>query len=179
MFYTTWLWVAQAIAIVSVLVFILRRLGIPVIESNSTTLMCRSEQAQKAVTQALSACLGAPMRFDTAGIARFLLRDGTSVDWIRGKLSQQAPYEIIGLKQVVLPLFSRLQPFDVAKRMGVELEAGGYPFLLLDQPDPAFPQGTLVILCSSALHNANGNSGSAILIRKNALRMGGPRPTPV
>ena len=85
-------------------------------------------------------------------------------------------YEIVALKTVVLRLFSSETPPEEAQKMQYELTAQGHSCQVIEQPDPAFPPGDIVIVLSDAYQT--GSHGFGVLIRKHALRMGGPRPVP-
>ncbi|MBI3638271.1 hypothetical protein HY227_00825 [Candidatus Wolfebacteria bacterium] len=149
---------------------------IPLTESNGTTLVLADEKAQVATAKAISSAIGGPIyELDTQDVKRFLLNDGASVDWI-AKPFFTPLYSVTSLKQVNLGIFSRMSPGETADNIRRSLVGDGYEVQLITRPDPAFPDGAVILILSTAFKNKEG-SGFGIIVRKNALRVGGPRPT--
>jgi len=153
-------------------------LFLPVLEHNSTTLMLPSEAARIATAEALSTVIGEPLyELNTNHVLRFLFNDGTSVD----TLVQTPPFQplcrVVALKQVVLGFSSLRSPAKLAGAVEKSLVSRGFKTQIVLQPDPAFPQGNIVLVLSDAFIMDQGDGCFAFIIRKNALRVGGPLPT--
>ncbi len=159
--------------------FFISLLPIPIFESNSTTLMCPSKQAQEATAAALAQVLGKPTgQLNTGKIDRFLFADGTSIDFLKQTESPThwASYDIGALKTIVLPPSAGLSPQQAAQSMESVLKSKGFLIDIMQQPDPAFPAGNIVIVKSNAFCSNQYPTGFAILIRKKAVLIGGPTP---
>lgn len=174
----TWLAFCQLFTILFLAWYTTHLARLPVFESNGTTLLHADQKTQQAVAEALSVPLGDPgVTLDTPDIKRYLFEDGTSVDALSARAAKEAPYPVVALKQIALPIFSHRTPQTVASEMRSVLQQNGFAnSLVLAQPDPAIAAGDIVILFSDAFRNQTG-SGYAVLVRKNALRINGPRPT--
>ena len=177
MFYQYWIWFAQAVTVLVLLRGLVRIVGLPVFESNATTLMCVDPIAQRAVAEALSTVLKNPlMRLDTRDVKRFLFRDGTSVDALSPDAPFQPPYSVNGVKQIVLPFWSIFRtPRSEAEKIRQSLAESAYESTVELFPDRDVPCGSSALVFSDAFLGAGG-SGFAIILRKNALRMGGQVP---
>lgn len=173
----SWLGFCQVVTVLLLLYMAAKSLGLPVTEPNGTTLIHTDPKAQEAVAQALSMTLwDRGLRLNTPTVSRYLFEDGTSVDAISARAAKEAPYPVVALKQIVLSILSDEEPRKVAAKIQVVLQGNGYLNSKLDvQPDPAFAAGDIVILYSDAFRDSTG-SGYAILVRKNAFRLKGPRP---
>lgn len=158
--------------------------GLPLVEPNSTTLLFRggtlsSEEINRNDTAiALAEALGEPiMELNTLDVQRYLFADGTSVDQLSEDLSFEPWYETIALKQIVLPLWSLKTPEEVARRIEAKLKERHRHVDVILQPDSAIPKGDCVLIFSAAFQKEPVGNGFAILVRKNALRMGGKIPS--
>ena len=174
-----WLTAAQIIAVIALFRIVVTMFGIPLFETNSTTLLNETSAKQRAVRMALSTCLGKPrFTLNTDLMRRDLFRDGTSVDVLIREPLFPPPYRVTALKQVVLPFFSLRSPRGIAEDMRKVLIGRGYRTEVVLQPDPATPSGSIVLIFSAAFVSGRGDqcAGYGILVRQNALRMGGQRP---
>lgn len=175
--YGVWLVAAQAVTVVVILLAVARQLGIPFIEHSSATLLCGGEDAQYWTARALAGVLGdPPMILNTATVDRYLMRDGTSIDYVRFDADAPPVYRIAALKQIVLPLWARKTPRDIAEGVRAALADAGYGVQVISRPDPAFPEGAIILVLSDAFTDDEDEYGFGILIRKSAFRVGGQRP---
>ena len=163
--------------VVPLVIVLLRVVPLPLFEQNSATLMARDVKTQVAVARALSVVIGEPTaEFNTDAVHRFLFRDGTSVDYLVRVPEFKPMYPVTSLKSVVLSFFSGESPTRIAKDMRDSLRRDGYRVQIVTQPDPAFPDGSIVLVLSDVFQDESG-AGFGIIVRKNALRVGGPQPT--
>lgn len=177
MFYQSWLWFAQAFTVLTAFFLLAKKIGIPISESNGTTLLCNDWRRQRAVAQALEAVSErAPLTLNTSDVSRFLFSDGTSVDFLAPDASFTPPYPATALKQIVLPLLSRKAPKDVANKIATVLRGTGYTVTVISRPDSEIPGGDTVLIFSDAFQEKRCGTGFGIIVRKNALRIGGPKP---
>lgn len=171
-----WKWFSSALTIVSIITICLYVAPIPFFDYNNTTLVLESRQAQIAVAKALSVAVRGPtVELNTFKISRFLFKDGTSVDWLRYS-SGALMYEPNSLKSITLGFFSRQFPVNIAKNIADSLEHNGFRVQIVTRPDSSFPEGHVVLVLSNAFQDKSG-AGFGVIIRKHALRLGGPTPT--
>lgn len=116
--------------------------------------------------------LGDPIAtLNTTGVKRFLFKNGRSIDLPLQPFPSGAPYLPKRLVQHALGLFSSQSSMSAALACAKEYHLG-MPWIV-DQPDPDFAKGDLVIMLTN---DDQYNTGS--IFRKAALKMDGPRPQP-
>jgi hypothetical protein len=174
-----WRIFSTTVTISGLIVFVLWALPVPFFEHASATLMLPSTKAQVTTAWALASAIGKPgVELNTPDVERYLFSDGTSVDTLPEGHPWFTPmYTVIALKTITLSIVSGKEPLELAREVAVRYEASGYKVQIVSQPDRAFADGNCVLVLSDALQWPGCTCGPAILIRKNALRMGGPRPT--
>jgi hypothetical protein len=128
------------------------------------------------MVHALTPVIGEPAAtLDTPNIHRSLMRDNTSIDWVAKPSEDPANtpmYKIFALKTVVCWFES---PMEQARKMRQALEDHGHAVQIIEQPDPAFPTRSVVIVLSDVFEFTPGY-GTGVLIRKHAFFIGGQRP---
>lgn len=182
----SWHRATAAVTLITVVVLVLQTLPVPFFDRGGTTLMMPSEVSQVATVVALAEVMGNPVAtLDTPHVHRYLFKDGTSVDWLPKPPAFEPMYDVIALKSEVIGFWRSffVSPSREAERVRMRLERMGHKVQIVQQPDPAVPQGSVVIILSSAFMTSplNGSRpfGIAILIRKHALHsiwIGGPTP---
>ncbi len=170
-------WIRVGVAVVIVTVT-LAMSQLPFREPNSVTLVLPSKGKQVATAKALAAVMGEPdMTLNTQKLDRFIFSDGTSVDLVKFLSEQELIYDVVALKTITLGFLSFKSPIEEAKKLADRLKREGYPAQVITRPDSAFPDGSIVLVLSDAFRaNYNCQYGFAVLIRKNAFRVGGQRP---
>jgi hypothetical protein len=177
MAHSIWLWIETVALVILVVREVLRRIPVPVFDHNSATLMCSSKNTQGLIARALSLAIGKPsVRLDTTQVDRYMFRDGTSIDYLR--YDPKLMYRVVALKSIVLPIWSRHNPEDIANKIASCLSSrGGYQCQVVLTPDSAFPPGDTVLLLSGAFAKP-GSAGFGLIIRKHAFRIRGAKPVP-
>lgn len=178
-----WHRITATVTLITAVVVVLELLPAPFFDRSGTTLMMPSEVSQVATAVALAEVIGKPIAtLDTPHVHRFLFKDGTIVDWLAKPPAFESMYHVVALKTVVIGFWRSFltNPYKEAERVRMRLEQMEHKVQLVQQPDPAVPQGSVVLILSSAFMTAplDGSQpyGSAILIRKHAFRIGGPAP---
>ena len=173
-----WGWFSSIFTILGIIVLIVRQLPLPFFDYNGTTIMFRNERAQISTAKALGAVIGKPdAELNTKEVLRILFREGTSLDVLVHPPAFNPLYEIVALKSVVLPFWSRKSADGEAEKMAKIFRQDGFRTQIIVQPDFAFPPRNVVLLLSDALcHDDDLRFGSAIVIRNHALRIGGQLP---
>jgi len=183
----SWRIVSSAVSVLVLLyglqMLVQSAIGIPFYDQGGTTLMLDNKESQIATASALAKAIGMPgATLNTDRIERFLFSDGTSVDYLNVGPFFNPRYKIVALKQIVLPYWSFKKPIDIAEVMKQQPKLKEWGVWVDTQPDQAFPDGDIVIVTSNAFryvsNTADCRYGFAILIRKHALHLGGPRPVP-
>lgn len=163
----------HAVAIAAMLVFLAGLAPVPFFDQSGTTLLCRDKVVQVGVAKALAATLGNPTGvLDTDEVDRYFFRDGTSVDYVKSR-RVNIPYQVVALKQIVLPFFTTRTPMGEIQRMLAGHDLGNVQ--IEQQPDRAFPEGSVVLIFADSFRSASG-SGFGVIVRKHAFRVGGPVP---
>lgn len=178
-----WHRITATVTVIAVTVVVLKLLPVPFFDRSGTTLMMPSEVSQVATATALAEAIGNPAAtLDTPHVHRFLFKDGTSVDWLAKPPAFEPMYHVVALKSIVIGFWRSFftSPYKNAERVRMRLERMGHKVQVAQQPDPAIPQGSVVLILSSAFMtqplDGSRPYGIAILIRKHAFRIGGPTP---
>ena len=110
-----WLLFCQAFMILGIIVLLLYIAPVPFFDRSGATVMCSSSTKQLATAKAVATAIGKPTaELNTTDVQRFLFKDGTIVDSLVHPPTFPVMYEVIALKSVVLGLFSKRSPVEVA-----------------------------------------------------------------
>jgi len=172
-----WLLFSQVFTIIGLGGLLLYALPVPFFDRGNATVMSASREKQIATARALENAIGIPMvELNTEDVRRFIYRDGTNVDALVRSPTFELMYHVTALKSVVLSIFSRRLPLDVATDIENSLKRDGHKAQVVLQPDTAFPNGATILVLSDAFQSET-NSGFGLIVRKHAFRVGGQRPS--
>ncbi len=169
---------STVVTIVALIGVVMKLSPIPFFDSNATTLVLPTRLSQEETAKALATVINPAAVLNTPQVHRFMFDDVTSVDWLPKVPDFHPMYDIVALKTITLGFFSTSTPMEEARKIESFLKPN-YSVQVIEQPDPAFPSGSVVIVLSTAFEcgpSLDSAYGFGILIRKHALRIGGPRP---